>query len=121
MDREYVIDIDMSDYDAIRSCCQGKKLCKRCWKFIILAVKVLKRSLNQDLGFTNILWVFSGRRGIHAWICDERARMMRNEVRASITNYLDFTISNENSDKLVKPHVRADIDSTGEFRYPLFK
>lgn len=47
--------------------------------------------------------------------------MMRNEVRASITNYLDFTVSNENSDKLVKPHVRSDIDTKGEFRYPLFK
>lgn len=68
--REYVIDIDMNDYNDIRSCCTGKSLCKSCWTFLIIAYEILKEILEQCLGFKHILWVFSGRRGIHAWVSD---------------------------------------------------
>lgn len=44
-EREFVIDIDMTDYDNIRTCCEGKKLCKRCWKYIVAAYEVLKMIL----------------------------------------------------------------------------
>lgn len=121
LDREYVIDIDMNDYDRIRTCCTGKKLCHRCWKFLYLAYEVLKRALNEDFGFTNILWVFSGRRGIHAWIADERARFMRNEVRAALTQYLDLSVSTDQADTMVCKAIREDITADGQFQYPLFK
>lgn len=121
LDREYVIDIDMSDYDRIRSCCSGKKLCRRCWKFMHLAYLVLKRALNEDFGFQNILWVFSGRRGIHAWVADERARFMRNEVRAAVTQYLDISVSTDQADTLVCKAVREDVDGEGKFAYPFFR
>jgi DNA primase small subunit len=121
LDREYVIDIDMSDYDRIRSCCSGKKLCQRCWKFMYVAYKVLKKALKEDFGFENVLWVFSGRRGIHAWISDERARIMRNEVRAAITDYLDISISADQADSLVKRQVRDQIGDDGTFNYPAFE
>lgn len=52
-----------------------------------------------------MMWVFSGRRGIHCWVCDDRARIMNNQVRGCVTQYLDITVSNENMDTFVKKEV----------------
>lgn len=114
-EREYVIDIDMNDYDEIRTCCTGAKMCESCWNYIKAAYLVLKPSLEEDFGFEHILWVFSGRRGVHAWVCDERARIMDNTIRHGVTDYLSISISNEKADTMVKEQVLIDTE------YPLFK
>jgi DNA primase small subunit len=108
-EREYVIDIDMNDYDSIRTCCSGASMCQSCWRYISAAQKVLEPSLKDDFGFRHILWVFSGRRGVHAWVCDERARVMDNNIRSSVTEYLSLAISNEKSDRMVKDAVIRDL------------
>lgn len=101
--REYIIDIDMNDYDDIRTCCMSKALCEKCWQFLVAAYEVLERLLSKCFGFRHILWVFSGRRGIHAWVCDKKARDMDNRVRKAVTEFLNFTVSNEQVNTLVKP------------------
>ena len=73
---------------------------------------MLEPSLKQDFGFRHILWVFSGRRGVHAWVCDERARVMDNSIRSSVTEYLSLAIANDKSDRLVKEGVIKDFEYT---------
>lgn len=88
VERELVFDIDMSDYDNVRSCCTGKSICRYCWSWMSCAAHVLHTMLRDDFGFRHILPVFSGRRGVHLWVCDRRARQLTNDERTALVGYL---------------------------------
>ncbi|CAK9195968.1 unnamed protein product [Sphagnum jensenii] len=101
VERELVFDIDMTDYDDIRNCCSGADICLKCWPLMTIAIKVVDTALRDDFGFEHILWVYSGRRGVHCWVCDARARRLTNEQRTSITDYFRLYKGNENTAKKV--------------------
>jgi DNA primase small subunit len=90
LERELVFDIDMTDYDDIRTCCSGGDICLLCWDFMTVAIKIVHASLQDDFGFEHIMWVYSGRRGVHCWVSDERARQLNNEGRKAIIHFLDI-------------------------------
>jgi DNA primase small subunit len=110
--KELVFDIDLTDYDEIRTCCDKANICRKCWNFVTMAIKVVDVALRDDFAFQHILWVYSGRRGAHAWICDKRAREMDDSKRRAIAGYLEVIKGGAQSGKKVNvkrplhPHLR---------------
>lgn len=117
--KELVFDIDLTDYDFVRKCCQKTDLCSKCWMFIEVGSELIDQALREDFGFKHILWVFSGRRGAHCWVSDQKVRNLGDPVRKSIIDYLDVLKSTKisvgnltllNIKKPFHPHVQRSFD-----------
>ncbi|EQK98565.1 eukaryotic and archaeal DNA primase small subunit [Ophiocordyceps sinensis CO18] len=116
LSKELCFDIDLTDYDDVRTCCDKANICNRCWTFITMAIKVVDVALRDDFGFRHILWVYSGRRGAHAWVCDKKARALDDHKRRAIAGYLEVVKGGAQSGKKVNarrplhPHLSRSLD-----------
>ncbi|KAM0326940.1 hypothetical protein ACHAQA_006060 [Verticillium albo-atrum] len=115
--KELCFDIDLTDYDDIRTCCDKANICIKCWQFITMAIKVVDVALREDFGFKHIMWVYSGRRGAHAWVCDKKARVMPDQMRKAIAGYLEVVKGGAQNAKKVNlwrplhPHLTRSLET----------
>ena len=119
MERELIFDFDMNDYDDVRTCCVGKTVCVKCWKLLVIAVEIMESALREDFGFTKFMYVFSGGRGLHIWVCDKRAREMKDIVRKGLVDYLELVHGNNKADSLLAENVVKETEEIKNLKYKL--
>lgn len=116
LSKEMVFDIDLTDYDDIRTCCVKANICEKCWKFATMTIKVVDAALREDFGFEHVLWVYSGRRGVHAWISDKEARELDDDKRKALVGYFEVLKGGAQGGKRVNmrrplhPHIRRSME-----------
>ncbi|KAB1270106.1 DNA primase small subunit [Camelus dromedarius] len=59
------------------------------------------KKIEEDFGFKHRLWVYSGRRGVHCWVCDESVRKLSSAVRSGIVEYLSLVKGGQDVKKKV--------------------
>ncbi|PWI48945.1 hypothetical protein CEE45_04235 [Candidatus Heimdallarchaeota archaeon B3_Heim] len=91
---ELVFDIDINDYDAVRKyvcdCTGAGQVCLRCWQLINVSISLIDETLRRDFGMNDIIWLFSGRRGVHGWVRDSNTFDLDRDQRQSIIDYLSI-------------------------------
>lgn len=103
LERELVFDIDLTDYDEVRLGCTPDMMWEKgSWLYMSVAMKIVDETLRQDFGFEHLVWIFSGRRGVHCWVSDTKARKLEDKERKAIVDYLTLIIGNENAAQRVQ-------------------
>ncbi|GAB0493353.1 hypothetical protein MMPV_004634 [Pyropia vietnamensis] len=90
-EKELVFDIDMTDYQDVMGALRDPDPTAETdvnWAYMATAVRIIDTALAEDFGFRHRLWVYSGRRGVHCWVADARARRLSNESRGAVAEFL---------------------------------
>ena len=105
-ERIFSIDVDLTDYDYLKLNDKdgnvSAQLCDKAYVVSAFAIAVLTYLLHHAFDFTNVLIVYSGRRGVHLHVMDPRAIAMDNEARGAVVDYLkqDHKLNTPASKKL---------------------
>lgn len=86
--KEFVIDIDMDDYDQLGISKDQIGECDAAFAIVGVGLEVCMEVLRDTFNFQHILPVYSGRRGAHLWVCDKRACLMDDPTRKSIVDFI---------------------------------
>ena len=97
--RELVFDLDLTDYDFLAlETPEGNvdaDACDKAWCVCAVGIFVLQWLLRNAFGFQEFVVVYSGRRGAHVYVCDDKAMDLPDDVRGAITDFFKFVPSDD--------------------------
>ena len=85
--RPLVFDIDLDDYN-VGATKADLGACDRMWPLVAIGLTIVAAILRECFGFEQFVFVYSGRRGGHLWVHDERACALTDEARSAIASFL---------------------------------
>jgi hypothetical protein len=85
MEKELVFDIDVHDFPRFCTCAE-KEMCDLCWVHLMGAHLILNHFLTAMLGYrqANLLWVFSGNRGLHCFVNEASVLRLSQSERETL-------------------------------------
>ena len=86
--RELIFEIDANDYEFAGVDASDIEACDAAWPLIAFGMLVLQYILIEHFAFRHILIVYSGRRGAHLTVHDERACQLTDDARKAVVAYL---------------------------------
>ena len=97
--RELVFDLDLTDYEFLELETPDGDVyadaCDRAWCVCAVGIFVLQWLLKNAFGFQEFVVVYSGRRGVHLYVCDDRAMDLPDDARGAITDFFKFVPSED--------------------------
>jgi DNA primase small subunit len=117
-------DIDLTDKEWIPLKENGDvslPLCDRAWPVCAASVDLLKRVLEMAFGYTQLLVVYSGRRGAHVHVFDEGAMSLNSEGRAAIIGYVNGTTGTDKLRSTSGVHLVMKMHNLRKHVHRLFK
>ena len=111
-------DMDINDWENRECLCDESKpqMCARCWSwYMVPAMRVLDLVLRERLGFSRLMWVFSGRRGVHCavldpWVIEAYADPLRHTDKSLLQREALFaSLAYENIGDSMRSRVLGEI------------
>ena len=90
--KELVFDLDADQFVVQRAACgcgaNKEKMCNQCWSVVVDAAKTIDAALRVIYGVTKLQWCFTGGRGLHCWVLDDRFSILTVDKRKDMVHTL---------------------------------
>ena len=103
-EKELVFDIDVTDFNRFCDCREISKMCNICSIHLLGSHLILNHYLKEVFGYNdkNILWVFSGCKGIHCFVNSLIALKLTDKERVNLFNFIHI---DKNDDDKLKSYI----------------
>jgi DNA primase catalytic subunit len=97
--RPFVLDLDIDESDRSKTvscdCKLERRCCKVCWEqWLVPRAESIVQTLRLKLELRRIVLVYSGRRGLHVWVMDDRACQWTSTQRLNALTLIEWSGNN---------------------------
>lgn len=94
-------EIDVTDYDHLGIEPSNLAACDAAWPYVAFGAKVVSHLLKEAFTLLNVIYAYSGRRGLHMWILDDQSAGMTQWMRSTIAGMINYSSKPEEWSKLL--------------------